>query len=340
MPQGFNLRSSLVGVCLCALFAGCGGSQLATSTSSIAAVPKSRASVTHSWMDRTASEHSLLYVSSGNDVYVYTYPEGHFVGTLTGFISPLGECVDSAGDVFIVTLANESASSSIIYEYAHGGTQPISTLNDPAGAEGCVIDPISGNLAVANGADPNNPYGDYGDVAVYPDAQGKPTMYYSSEFGFQLCGYDIKGNLYVSAINGSHAKEQLVRLAKGTSTFKQISLNVTIYTQGMVPSVQWDGKHMTVSSALAKKPVYVYRLRISGDSGVVVGTTTLSSKKNTLKSGQIWIQGNDVLRADYFIGKGGIDSWSYPKAAQPRTIVGNKAYLSPFGIAVSSAASQ
>jgi hypothetical protein len=344
MLRSFNVRCGLIGLCLGAMLAGCGSSSL-SAPASIGAVSQSRPHQLsgRSWMDPTASGQDLLYITNGEDAYVYTYPQGRRVGKLPGFVSALGECVDSAGDVFVVTLANQSGSSGIIYEYAHGGTQPIATLNDPAGGYGCAIDPASGNLAVANMADSNNPYGDYGDVAVYADAQGNPTMYYSTVYGgFGLCGYDTSGNLYLSAPSFQYGdRSQLVRLPADSSNFEQVSLAVKLYNWGASPSVQWDGKHMTVSSAVERQPVYLYRLRISGDSATVVGTTTLSSKKNVLKSGQIWIQGKRVLGADYFRGgKGGIDSWSYPNAGQPQSIVANKSNLFPFGIAVTLAASR
>jgi len=320
------LRCALSCCAAAAMLAGCGGSQPPIGASG--ALPQASALATHadhgkSWMKPEAKSKELLYVTSGDDVYVYTYPQGRLVGTLTGFMSPLGECVDAAGNVFIVTLANKYGSSGIVYEYAHGGTQPIVTLNDPAGGYGCAIDPTSGNLAVANMADSNNPYGDYGDVAVYANAQGGPTMYYSSEFAsFGLCGYDAKGNLYLSTfLYGSQS--QLVRLAADSSEFELISLKVTLYNWSALPSVQRDGKYMTVSSSAPREPAYVYRLRISGDTATVVGTTTLSSKRNGTKSGQIWIEGKRVLGAAYFFrGKGGVDSWSYPNAGEtpdPRT---------------------
>src|SRR5579863_7916707 len=54
-----------------------------------------------SWMDPNASEQNLLYVSDmAENVYVFAYPRGELVGTLTGLIAPLGECADSSGDVF------------------------------------------------------------------------------------------------------------------------------------------------------------------------------------------------------------------------------------------------
>jgi hypothetical protein len=284
-----------------------------------------------------------LYVASITDypsgnVYVYTYPQGHLAGTLTGSISPAGECVDSKGDVFIVALANKSSNSSIIYEYAHGGTQPIATLNDPARGDGCAIDLASGNLAVANSFDSKNPYGYYGDVAVYAGAQGNPTMYYSSGLvGFGLCGYDAKENLYLRAASSQYGyQSQLIRLS-ADGDFEQISLTVTLYNEGDSPSVQWDGKYMTVSSTAYNKPTYLYRLRIAGDSAIVVGTTTLRSKRNSLRTGQFWIQGKRVVGSDYFKGLGGVDLWPYPTTGKPRTIVPNKENFEPSGIAVSPA---
>ncbi len=341
MLPSFSFRRPLVSLGLGAILAGCAVPQASSPPAPLGAMAQVSTHLpqARSWMGPTARGRDLLYVSTANDVYVYTYPQGQLVGTLTGFFSPLGECVDSSGDVFIVTLANESGSSSIIYEYAHGGTQPIATLDDPAGAGGCAIDPRSGNLAVADWPDSSNPYGDYGAVAVYAGARGSPTMYYSSEFfAFELCGYDSKGNLYLSATNGYYGDQaQLVRLAARSSTFEQISLNAKLYTQGMSSSVQWDGEYMTVSSSLYKTPTYLYRLRISGESATVVGTVTLNSRKNTLKSGQIWIQGKRVLEADYLKGAGGINSWSYPGAEKPRAIVPNESYLAPDGLAVSPA---
>jgi hypothetical protein len=290
-----------------------------------------------------AETKDLLYVTDGaENVYVYTYPQGRFVGELTGFIDPLGECVDAAGDVFIVTLANSSGGSSIIYEYAHGGTQPIATLTDPTGGEGCAIDPTSGNLAVA-GRYISGSYA-YGDVAIYTDAQGNPNMYYSSALRpFFLCGYDPKGNLYLSAEDFySLSQDLLARLPAGGSSFEQIGVNVTLYADDAFPSsVQWDGNYMTVSSAnqgvVGGKygPAYLYRLRISGKSATVVGTTILKSRRKFLRTGQIWIQGKRAAGSDYFRGRGGVDLWSYPTAGKAHSIVPNKTNLAPFGIAVS-----
>ena len=73
-------------------------------------------------------------------------PRGEPRLKLTGFATPYGECVDEKGDVFILNFDGES-----IVEYAHGGTAPIATLNDPGEKpSGCSVNPATGDLAVTN----------------------------------------------------------------------------------------------------------------------------------------------------------------------------------------------
>ena len=78
-------------------------------------------------------KQSLLYVSNqgtGN-VTVYTYLNGGglvLVGTLTGFSRPTGMCTDNLGNVWILDYGTRK-----IFEYAHGGTNPIFKItNIPA----------------------------------------------------------------------------------------------------------------------------------------------------------------------------------------------------------------
>ena len=130
-----------------------------------------------------------------------TTPRGSSSAPFTGLFEPLGECVDKSGNVFVVTQGSTPSSGSNVYEYAHGGSSPITVLSEPGYAEGCAIDPKTGNLAVANIDDANNPYYNAGDVAIYTSAQGDPTMYYTSQFsGFVSCGYDDSSNLYLGAL--------------------------------------------------------------------------------------------------------------------------------------------
>jgi hypothetical protein len=291
-------------------------------------------------MEQHASQENLLYVAASPDgpngsAYVYTYPQGRLVGTLTGFVEPRGECTDSAGDVFIVAYANQSMSSSTIYEYAHGGTTPIATLSDPGVAIGCAVDPTTGDVAATGNG-----------VAIFKNASGNPTMYYSSEYSlFLYCGYDNRSNLYIMAINGRYADQQvLVRLASGSRDFEQITLDAKIYMSGNItPIVQWDGKHIAVTSDPYRKPISLYRLRITGSNATVIGNATLSTPANNY-SGEAWIQGKSIIGAGHTRGHyEAAFLWPYPKGGLPgRTIerLGKTRYPEVSAVTVSVARSR
>jgi hypothetical protein len=293
-----------------------------------------------SWMDSSARGQDLLYVSNvennyDSSVYAYSYPQGQLVGTLTGFISPFGECIDAVGDVFIVDQANKSSGGTTIYEYAHGGTAPIATLSDPSTGLGCAIDPTTGSLAVSGSA-----------VAIYAHASGKPTMYYWSESYFFYCGYDNKSNLYLTAPDQSSGGSEalLVRLSK-SGAFDVLNVNTTLYYSSYpttYPSVQWDGGHLIVSSAQyirRKDPRPVYRLRIKGNDAILEGTTNLATSKN-LFSGETWIQRSAIIGA--FATKGlerwGLSSWQYPSGGSRHTIAEHGGAQNLQAIVVSPAA--
>jgi hypothetical protein len=116
-------------------------------------------------MLQSATQHSrrpptgndLLYITGGtNEVYVFSYPDGKLVQTLTGLQNPNGECVDPSGDIYI------TQSTGDIVEYAHGGGSPINTFYAAYATYGCAVDPTTGNLAAAT----------YHSVTVWLNGQG------------------------------------------------------------------------------------------------------------------------------------------------------------------------
>lgn len=266
--------------------------------------------------------------------------------TLTGMQRPLGECIDAVGDVFIVSGGSNTSELSNIYEYAHGGTSPIAILDDPGYGVGCAVDPTTGNLAVANAFDPNNPYyGEQGDVAVYLGAQGNPTMHYSAVFGgFGLCGYDDAGNLYVEGNLFSSQTIELARLANGKSSLELVQLSKPVYTNSAsLPSVQWDGSHMTITSSdpNQRAPVSVYRLNVFGSKAKVTSTTKLRSKKNR-HGGQTWIERNSIVGVTYSGKYGGVSFWNFPQGGRPTGTIRKIAVLSKtelYGVTISPAQS-
>jgi hypothetical protein len=316
-------RDALVIGTAAAMLAGCGGSQ--PPIGAPGAMAQTSALATHadrgkswmlleakriarhdragSWMSPAAKHESLLYVSdTRTKVYVYSYPKGDLVGTLTGFDGPLGECVDSKGDVWVVEY-----SSNDIVEYAHGGTQAIATLTTPVRSYGCSVDASSGNLAVAGS-----------ELAVYTDATGEPATYSDSDFPeYTYCTYDGSGDLFADNVGQTLG---IAELPSGSSQLKTITLN-----ENLGPgSMQWDGSYVAVEGSVVKYaaggplgPLQVYRVSVSGSTGTIVGETLLKTNvdKNKFWGAQLWISGDVIVGVDSYRRprSPAILSWRYPK---------------------------
>lgn len=277
-----------------------------------------------SWMAPHLEKRDLLYLSDDGDgnVYVYSFPDAKLQGTLTGLSFPTGECVDRAGDVWIV----EEGPNEIV-EYAHGGSTPIATLTDPNNApEGCSVDPTTGDLAVANAQTLSA--GD-GSVAVYADAKGTPTLYTESQMKFvEFVAYDDKGNLYADGVDSS-LSYQLAELRKGASALTPIA-----FTQNIVQptNIQWDGKYLAVGDGgglLGTVEPAIYHVKISHSAGKVVGATSLSGTTGVF---QFFIQGNTFIGPN--LGNENVMLWKYPAGGTPTKSIGG--FNDPFGSAVSN----
>src|SRR5580698_1788877 len=225
-------------VCVASAFlADCGGSQ--PPIGAPGAMPQTSAIATHaergkSWMLPGTKSEDLLYVTNYSEVLVFRYPQGKLVGTLKGFVSAVGECVDSKGNVFITNY-----NPVTVYEYAHGGSKPIAQFpTKKAGTQGCAINPVNGDLAITGqtsyvelykGADPNS------KPAVVQDKG----MFYG-----QYCTYDDKGNLFFDGINPKE-KQRLSELPAGATKFTEIKVKAHFDEEA---SIQWDGKYVTALS--------------------------------------------------------------------------------------------
>jgi hypothetical protein len=311
-----------------ALLAGCGGSQLPIK-SATGAMPQSRAVVPQaalgrSWMLPEAKSKDLLYVSDNGagKVYVFTYPKGKLVGTLTGFHDPNGQCRDARGDVFIT-----NSGASEVIEYGHGGSSPIATLSDPGELPlGCATDPRTGTLAVTNACTAPS-CGGAGDLTIYKNAKGAPKSYtVPGMVYYGYCGYDASGNLFLDG-NDSGSAFEFAELPGGSKKFKKISGLESI---GYAGGVQWDGKYLAVADGL-EHAAAIYQVQISGSKGTIVGTTELNDSLQVL---QFWIQGKRVIDPDQSADN--VKFYHYPAGGSPtKTITGN--FDDPNGAVVSPA---
>ena len=224
-----------------------------------------------SWMLPDAKRQKLLYVSDPgtNDVYVYAYPKGTLVGTLTGFDELWGLCSDRAGNVFIADVWNYR-----LIEYAHGGATPVATLNDDGGhPTNCAIDPSTGNLAATfyflSGSHRKS------EVAIYAGAKSS-LVRLGSKIGDGLwaCTYDEKGNLFVDGIYGrTSTVVGLAELRKGHHGLTNLSLGTWVqYLSG----IQWaDGYLAIADQSQGSHEATIYRLSLHGRKTAVAGTTEI-----------------------------------------------------------------
>jgi hypothetical protein len=292
--------------------------------------PSSKESANLRAQSTSTSGKTLFYVSSAHgNVYVYRYPGGRLLQTLTGLSYPQGECADSGGDVFVTSRLSSSSSASIIYRFAHGQSQPLEKLSDPVLATSCSIDPTTGNLAAVG------PQG----IAIFKNATGAPAIYYSSNYLFYNCSYDNLGNLYVLVPSSTSANRALlVRFNAGSDRFEQIQLKVTLQDSNDSSTVQWDGNHLAVSSQDGNSPITLYRLRIENNVGTVVSSSKLSSPSNSFGH-QLWITKNAIFGTGHARRtKAQVFVWHYQNCGQAKAIVdriGSKGYAEPWGIVVS-----
>jgi hypothetical protein len=289
-------------------------------------VPRNQAP-SHSWMLPDAKSTDLLYVSDNvgaSKLLVFSYPEGELEGEVSVPSEyPVGLCSDRAGNVFVTTTG--SVSRSYVYEYAHAGTQPIATLTDPGEANGCAVDPVTGNLAVTNASSVGGSMGYYGDVAIFPHAEGTPSTYYDvGIITYDYCAYDDSGNLYVDG-NGAYTSRGMIgELPSGAGSFSNITL-----TEDIEPlSMQWTGSSLLVSSLTHVEskhgPQPIYEIRVSGSSGVVSGPLLLHSPHDMNPYGavQFWLEGHTLIGPDRNRGGDGLlNFWHYPRGGWPKKII-------------------
>jgi hypothetical protein len=296
------------------IFSGCGGSQSQMPGSGAAPAPESR----NVNALKRATSGDLIYATGGcGGACVLSYPDGNVVGKIN-INSPMGDCSDNSGNVFIT-------NDYEVLEYAHGGTTPVATLSLPGNqASGCAIDALTGNLAVSFRSSNAN-------IAIFPNAQGNPTLY-SSYIDSFYCGYDSAGNLFASGYNG--ATPGLSELGAGASDFSVLSI---IGKLGNPGQVQWDGTYMTYESR-TKGNTKLLRLQISGSLVKIAGTTHIKGVRGSASLS--WIYGGHV-----FIGYSNnhpypknIGVWEYPEGGKPiqrfRKFGGNQ-FISLQGVTLS-----
>jgi hypothetical protein len=253
---------------------------------------------------RGPKKDTLIYISGPNTTYMLSFPDGTGVGSIKVPESP-SLCSDGDGQVFFPQVNK-------ILEYDHGGTKPIATLKDPGyRAHACSWDPKSGNLAIANVS--NSSGSGAGNIAIYQNAAGDPTLYSDDQIkNYSYCGYDDGGNLFLVGVSQSNTST-FAELPYGAGAFTILTISKKAPSLGQV---EWDGHYLALGAYGART---IYRLSISGSSATVIGTTKLAHLKKA--GGSFWIHGNAlVTAAGPFLRKLGL--WRYARGGRPTRVVG------------------
>jgi hypothetical protein len=328
-----------IGLCLgVSLLAGCGGSQRGLMPSGAATEPASlrlawpaastfaRPDGRRSWMTPDAKKRDLLYVSDDTtfDVYVFSYPGGKLVGTLTGFSAPGGLCADSRGDVFV-----PNVFTSTVEEFAHGGASPIATLRQAPHwfPNSCDVSRTTGDLAVGDNASGIDGEG-RGRIAIYRGAAGTPS-FHRAMFHPYSCGYDSEGNLFVDGEGAGFQNFQFGELPASGKHYRKISLNHPISLAG---GVVWEGNAVAVGDV---DEAAIYEFFIRGSSGTRVGTTTLPG---TTIAWEFKVDGTKVIVPNYVFYKqdtSDVLSYDYPAGGPALKAFGAEAVVDPVGAAIS-----
>ncbi|MGA8474395.1 MAG: hypothetical protein WB681_04950 [Candidatus Cybelea sp.] len=229
-------------------------------------------------------------------------------------------CSDSSGNVW-------APSHEVVYEYAHGGTSPIQTLN----AQGlfmsaCAVDPTTGNLAVIGNGRSSGTF----ILAIWAKGQGTPTTYALPFVGSSVT-YDDSGNLFVDG-NTDSQSFLFAELPKGGSTFQNVTLDRPARWPG---NLQWDGNYLALATLNLTEPQgqkhLVYRVKVSGSSGHVVKTIVFKHELPFLGS---WIYANTLIGV-LSSNENNLAFWHYPTGGKPfQKLTG---FTDPLGITVSVA---
>ena len=316
MFRSASIRWGVLAALVAVMFAGCGGAQNGMVTPVTSAQGRAHRA--------SGSGGDLLYTigfvkSQGGFVRVYTYPQGDLTSR---FWLPGHEgrtaCSDNSGNVFFPAIISDKP---VVYEYAHGATTPSATLDDSDGhilyANGCAVDPVTGNLAIANSTGGTSE----SNIAIFTAASGSPTFYYNQEFGYDnnlFCSYDGAGNLFVIGFSTSIMAE----LPHGAADFTNVTVSGPPGKVVPLGQIQWDGQY------LAMGPLQnVYRVTVSGSTATVVGKTPLINHGN----GWFWIQGDTIIDNMTPRHGSGTAFWHYPKGKKPYQIVSTFKHRSDSG---------
>ena len=197
---------------------------------------------------------------------------------------------------------NPGRTNDLINEYKVPNKLLKSLSLDYTFTSSCAMN-ASGDLAV--GILLGNSYGPGGQVVIFKNATGSPTVYNTPLSKEYFDGYDPSGNLFADGFGPSY-NFMLVELPKGSSKFVTIKTSNAPEFPG---SVQWDGTYLTVFDQLTSE---TYQYTVSGTTATLKNTVQYTGAGDCA---QTWIVKGLVYCGDY--GNNGGEVFNYPAGGAP-----------------------
>jgi hypothetical protein len=194
---------------------------------------------------------------------------------------------------------NGQSPDYLITEYQVATNKVIKSLTtNYENTSSCAMD-TSGDLAV--GVLCTSSCGPAGQLVIYKNATGKPTIYKTPLNREYFDGYDPSGDVFADG-QGPSYNFMLVELPKGSS--KAVTIKTTNSPQ-FPGSVQWDGTYMTVFD---QDTAETYQYTVSGTTATLKGTVSYSG---TGDCAQTWLVKGFMYCAD--AGNNAGEVFKYPQ---------------------------
>ncbi|HEY1867813.1 MAG TPA: hypothetical protein VGG70_05910, partial [Candidatus Cybelea sp.] len=144
-----------------------------------------------------------------------------------------------------------------------------------------------------------------GDMVIFKNGSGTPTVYTTPLEAEFFDGYDSKGNLFADGWNTSGGF-QVVELPHGSAQFEDITISNSV---GFPGSVQWDGTYLTIFDQDTEA---VNQYKIVGTKAKLKGTVQLSGSSDCA---QTWIVKGLIYCGD--AGNNDGEVFKYPAGGSP-----------------------
>lgn len=296
MQRSFRLAVTFLAIG--AMLEGCSAPQ-----SSFSAAPQIRPG--NETKSRSPGGDLLYVVNYGRTAAFLTFPEGKQIGEISGIGHANNVCSDASGNVWFTSSLGRNRYK--LYEFAHGGTQPIASIDVPKSdsAVGCAINPTNGDLAVLN----NYGGSSYDSVLIWAGGQSGTPKEYRVFFVPTACAYDKRGNLLVTGWADSDGYF-LAELKIGAAKFTNISLKPHPFLAG---SLRWDGRYFAVAVQHGRGSL-IYRLHVMGSMAKVVQTV---EAKPLIYQTWFWAKGATMIATKRSHDTRLLGIWKYPLGGTP-----------------------